>query len=55
MSDTDNQRPRKPLTLRGSQPGEVKQTFSQLTREEEAALRSASSRGPSPRSGPDWP
>lgn len=26
-----------------------------LTREEEAALRSASSRGPSPRSGPDWP
>ncbi len=28
MSDTDNQRPRKPLTLKGSQPGEVKQTFS---------------------------
>ena len=28
MSDTDNQRPRKPLTLRSSQPGEVKQTFS---------------------------
>ncbi len=28
MTDTDNQRPRKPLTLRSSQPGEVKQTFS---------------------------
>ena len=28
MSDSDTPRPRKPLTLKGSQPGEVKQTFS---------------------------
>ena len=28
MSDNDTPRERKPLTLRGSQPGEVKQTFS---------------------------
>ena len=28
MSDSDNKRPRKPLTLKGNQPGEVKQTFS---------------------------
>ena len=28
MSDSDNKRTRKPLTLKGSQPGEVKQTFS---------------------------
>ena len=28
MSDSETPRPRKPLTLKGSQPGEVKQTFS---------------------------